>query len=73
MQDYGWQSPNERLREFLDRPIFVPSLGHLKAYGCRAYPLTREVKANLERKRKLKLRAYISYLISYDGTNIFRI
>ena len=50
-----------------------PSLIYLKAYGYRAYPLTREVKAEKELKRKLKEKAYISYLISYDSVTIFRI
>ena len=53
--------------------IPVPSYGHLKAYGCRAYPLTTEVKRGKERKRKLKPRAHIGYLVGYDSTNIFRI
>jgi hypothetical protein len=45
----------------------------LKAYGCRAYTITKD--AQLKRKRLLKLdpRAYIGYLVSYDSTNIYRI
>ena len=50
-----------------------PSLTHLKAYGYKTYPLTREVKAEKELKRKLKEKAYISYLIGYDSATIFRI
>ena len=69
----GWKSPLEALKEAIGRPIPSPSLTHLKAYGCRAYPLTHEVKAQEERKRKLKARAYIGYLVGYESTNIFRI
>ena len=35
--------------------------------------MTREVKKKDERKRKLKPRAYISYLVGYDATNIYLI
>ena len=54
-------------------PSPPPSLTHLKAYGCKAYPLTREVKAEKELKRKLKEKAHISYLVGYDSVTIFRI
>jgi hypothetical protein len=68
-----WKSPLETLNEALGRVFPIPSYAHLKAFGCRAYPLTREVKAKLERKRKLKPRAHIGYLVGYDATNIYRI
>ena len=61
----------ETLKQALGRPSPPPSYAHLKAYGCRAYPLTREVKAGLEKKRKLAPRAHIGYLVGYDSTNIF--
>jgi hypothetical protein len=50
-----------------------PQLAHLKAYGCRAYAMTKD--AQLKRKRLLKLdpRVYIGYLVGYDSTNIYRI
>ena len=54
-------------------PSPPPSLVYLKAYGYRAYPLTREVKAEKELKRKLKEKAYISYLVGYNSVTIFRI
>ena len=73
VQDYGWRSPFQRLRELLGRRILIPPFSHLKAYGCRAYPLTREVKKDVERKRKLKPRAHIGYLVGYDASNIYRI
>jgi hypothetical protein len=50
-----------------------PQLAHLKAYGCRAYAMTKD--AQLKRKRLLKLdpQAYIGYLVGYNFTNIYRI
>ena len=68
-----WKSPLMAVRDAVSIAIPIPSYGHLKAYRCRAYPLTRERKAGLEKKRKLKPRAYVSYLVGYDSTNIFRI
>jgi hypothetical protein len=46
-----------------------PNIGHLRAYGCRAYLL----KYNIPRLNKLAPRAHIGYLVGYDSTNIFRI
>ena len=63
----------EAVAEGIGRPSPPPSLSHLRAFGCRAYALTREVKAKLQLKRKLKERAHIGYLIGYDSTTIFRI
>jgi hypothetical protein len=47
-------------------------LAHLHLLGCKAYVLDKTI---LKRHRLMKLdpRAYISYLVSYDSTNIFRI
>jgi len=71
----GWKSLLETLKEAIRdlSSILVPLYGHLKAYSCRAYPLTTKVKRGKERKRKLKPRAHIGYLVGYDSTNIFRI
>jgi hypothetical protein len=46
-----------------------PQLAHLHLYGCRAYPLRRD----LLRLNKLEPRAMISYLIGYNSSNIYRI
>ncbi len=47
-------------------------LVHLYLLGCKVYVLDKTI---LKRHRliKLDLRAYISYLVGYDSTNIFRI
>lgn len=51
-----------------------PDITYLKAYGCQAYPLTREAQEGI-RKRDLKTQphAEVGYLVVYDSTNIFRI
>lgn len=46
-----------------------PQLSHLYPYGCRAYPLRK----NIPRSHKLESRALIGYLVGYDSTNIYRI
>jgi len=46
---------------------------HLKAYGYRAYVITLDAQLKKKRLSKLDLQAYISYLISYNSTNIYRI
>jgi hypothetical protein len=50
-----------------------PQLAHLKAYGYRAYAMTKN--AQLKRKQLLKLdsQAHISYLVGYDSMNIYKI
>jgi hypothetical protein len=46
-----------------------PDLSHLRIYGCRAYPLRK----NVPHLDKLEPRAHIGYLVGYDSANIFRI
>jgi len=48
-------------------------LAHLKAYGYRAYIITSDAQLKKKRLSKLDLWAYISYLIGYNSTNIYRI
>ncbi|KID91318.1 reverse transcriptase family protein, partial [Metarhizium majus ARSEF 297] len=51
-----------------------PDITHLKAYGCRAYPLTREALQGKQKKNlKIHPHAEIGYLVGYDSTNIFRV
>jgi hypothetical protein len=50
-----------------------PHLAHLKVYRYRAYAMTRNAQKKINRLAKLDPRAYISYLVGYDSTNIFRI
>jgi Reverse transcriptase (RNA-dependent DNA polymerase)/GAG-pre-integrase domain len=50
-----------------------PQLAHLRAYGCRAYAMTKDAQLKQNRLRKLDPRAHIGYLVGYNSTNIFRI
>jgi hypothetical protein len=50
-----------------------PSLGHLKAYGCKAYAMTEDAQDKKNRLMKLNPRAWLGYLVGYSSANIFRI
>ncbi|KAL1953514.1 hypothetical protein VTO42DRAFT_2648 [Malbranchea cinnamomea] len=52
-----------------DCQVTKPLLGHLQAYGARAYVLDNKVSKG----RKSMARAHISYLVGYESTNIFHI
>jgi len=67
----GWITPIEKLQQLATPGVQDPVLkgSHLRAYGCRAYPL----KYNIPRTQKFEPRAAIGYLVGYDSSNIFRI
>ncbi|KAL4405393.1 reverse transcriptase domain protein [Colletotrichum abscissum] len=73
-----WKTPQGVLNTWLNanrgmnRPE-KPSIAHLKRYGCRAYPLTKDYLASRQRTAKMTPRAHIGYLCGYDSTNIYRI
>ena len=78
----GWQTPYERFYTYLDKleakdqgqaKPRKPQLAHLKAYGYRAYAMTKDAKLKRKRLMKLDPRAHIRYLVGYDSTNIYRI
>lgn len=75
----SWLTPHERLNQFLRSNGYTvegpdrPDVSHLRAYGCRAYPLTHNVKAGLDRRSKLAPRAYVGYLVGYVGISIYKI
>lgn len=81
-QRLNWKSPYESFHEYHASRNEVkiahkkPYLGHLKAYGCKAYvatPDTQKGPLAANKTRKLKPKAWIGYLIGYDSTNIYRI
>ncbi len=47
-------------------------ISHLKVFDCKAYVLLKKLDASA-RSKKLKSRAFVSYLIEYDSINIFGI
>jgi hypothetical protein len=78
----GWQTPYERFYTYLDKleaegqgqpELRKPQLAYLKAYGCRAYAMTKDAKLKRKRLMKLDPRAHIGYLVGYDSTNIYRV
>src|ERR1700722_17614733 len=70
----GWISLYKRFYTYLaNRRLRKPQLAHLKAYGCRAYAIILDAQLKKKRLSKLDPRAHISYLISYNSTNIYRI
>src|SRR6266536_1661503 len=64
-----WLSPLSKLQQFAGVPIPEPRMAYLRAFGSRAYALNY----HLNKLNRLELRVYISYLIGYELTNIFRI
>jgi hypothetical protein len=75
----GWETPYELFYSYIaeqngfrDMPR-KPQLSHLRAYGCRAYAMTKDAQTKKNRLMKLDPRAHIGYLVGYDSTNIFRI
>ena len=65
----GWKTPFEKIQLAMGIAPPKPNIGHLRVYGCRAYPL----KYDIPRLNKLAPRAHVGYLVGYDLTNIFRI
>jgi hypothetical protein len=68
-QKYKWITPIERLQAYVGVPDPQPKVGHIRIYGCRAYPLIQ----NRPKLNKLEPRTSIGYLVGWDSTNIFRI
>ena len=62
-----WKSPYEQVFNKL------PSVSHLRAYGCRAYAMTAAAQLKTNRRKKLDPRAQLGYLVGYASTNIFKI
>ncbi|PWI64064.1 hypothetical protein PCL_00025 [Purpureocillium lilacinum] len=80
-QSLDWETPFQRLHNWLREnnrhtgyKETLPDVAHLKAYGCRAYPLTTEALENTH-KRNLKTTAHAEagYLVGYASSNIFKI
>ena len=69
----GWKSLYEKFYTYTSGRATKPQLAHLKAYGCRAYAMTANAQRKKKRRMKLDPQAHISYLVSYNSTNIYRI
>lgn len=53
-----------------DPPLMSLDTSFLRAYGCKAYPLTVKALKNKKRGLKLEAHAEVGYLVGYDSTNI---
>ncbi|KAK2680471.1 Ribonuclease H superfamily, partial [Fusarium oxysporum f. sp. vasinfectum] len=79
----GWKTPFQQLHQWLqsknrdsgyESTSSQPDVTHLKAYGCRAYPMTGKALRNTQKKDlKTEAHAETGYLVGYDSSNIFRI
>ncbi|KAK2666816.1 Ribonuclease H superfamily, partial [Fusarium oxysporum f. sp. vasinfectum] len=82
-QSTGWKTPFQQLHQWLqsknrdsgyESTSSQPDVTHLKAYGCRAYPMTGKALRNTQKKDlKTEAHAETGYLVGYDSSNIFRI
>ena len=66
-----WKSPHISLHRALKKP-YNSEIGHLKVFGCKAYPLLKGKDAP-PKSEKLAPRAFVGYLVGYDSTNIYRV
>lgn len=68
---FRWYAP-QRVNELT--ADLRPDWGNTYAYGCRAYPLTKDREAERRRRAyKVEPRAHIGYLVSYAASNIYLI
>ena len=63
MKKHNWKTPYEMVIGH------KPSLSHLQVYGCKAYPMNK----NIPKLLRLQERAHIGHLVGYEARNIFRI
>ena len=75
----NWRSPYELFYGFFaarDGRVVLdtrPQQAHLRAYGCRTYTMNRMAYEKLQRRDRLKPRAWIGFLVGYNSTNIYRV
>ena len=77
----GWKTPRETLLKWLRANnkdmadlIDQPDTTNIYTYDYRAYPIRNEVLVDQDRMaNKIRLRIYISYLVGYQGSNVYRI
>jgi hypothetical protein len=77
----GWKTPRETLLKWLRVNnkdvadlIDQPDVTNVYTYGCRAYPIRKEVLEDQEKvARKTKPRTHVGYLVGYGGSNIYRV
>ena len=50
-----------------------PAIGHLRAYGSKAFAMTDDTRRGKSRLQRLDPKAWIGYLVGYRSTNIWRV
>lgn len=76
---YNWRTPYDRFHTYLAQRDGIvvedrkPYQGHLRVYGCKAFAMTRDALAGINKRQRLNPRAWIGFLIGYQSTNIYRI
>jgi hypothetical protein len=72
-QTLNWESSLIRIQKLINQNQSIRSeIEHLKMYKCKTYLLLKDADVS-SRDSKLKSRAFVSYLIDYNSTNIFRV
>jgi len=75
----SWRSPYEDFHTFVAKkdgipnPVRKPQISHLRNYSCKAFAMTNDALKKTNRLNKLEPNAWISYLVGYDSTNIYRV
>jgi hypothetical protein len=75
----NWDTPYARFhtaiaqRDGHGQECKVPYLGHLRAYGSKAFAMTQDTLKGRNKRQRLNPRAWIGYLVGYQSTNIYRI
>jgi len=64
-----WNSPLGKLQEIKGITNNLPTIAHLRSYGCRAYAHIK----NHPKLDRISPRAHIGFLVGYTGSNIWRI
>ncbi len=73
IQVLNWESLLIRMQKLINENQSIRlEIDHLKMYECKTYSLLKDADVS-SKNSKLKSRAFVSYLIDYNSTNIFRV
>jgi hypothetical protein len=69
----NWETPIGKVLSFVQKSNTMPYIGHIRSYGCRAYPLRNKIWPEKKADQVSEPKAEIGFLVAYGGHNIFRI
>lgn len=76
----GWKTPYDTFFEAVSRrqgvvlaPDKRPDQTHLRAFGCRVYVVTTDMKLHRNRLDRLQPKCWIGFLVGYRSSNIYRV